>query len=145
MNPVQRTRLVFGFLACLGMAGRVAIPAGSMPAPAADGTYVKLCPHGLNGALLPAAEGHADHSPAVDGERSVPEERRSPSRDSRDTSNVCPVGAAFAFAALLDGGQVVAPLPVIAATSQDGVLESASRATTPSRSRAPPRRLTFAA
>jgi hypothetical protein len=127
------------YVAYLALACRLVIPAGFMPAPLADGGPLQLCHGGPAGALFAALAAtaapsdsqheHHHHDRDDDGGATPTE---------HDAWQYCPVGAVFAFAALVGEPSVdVLGLVHAFAAQPTRILVSSSR-TGAYRARAPP-------
>jgi hypothetical protein len=99
--------------AILGFAGRAWIPAGYMPAAAADGGPVVLCPGGPGGALIAKLVASRQERHAIGGAGDITQDTPFPAShhhgghpDGSDDhhsgfdARYCPLGAGAAFAAL---------------------------------------------
>lgn len=123
MKSLQGIRRTLISLAVLGLASRVFVPAGFMPAPLDEGWPIKICPSVLSGdALIFGTRGpagsvaghHARHDPHRQHESPdpAPHEHHS-SGEEGAPHNLCPVGAFFASSALLESGEALVFAPEI--------------------------------
>ena len=104
-------RLALIALVSLGLAGRILVPAGFMPAPLGDGWPIKLCP-GVPGNefLLGAAAEHGGHHDSHHGsDHGGHHGDHGP--DERGDRNPCPVGSVFSSAALMGSEDPPITLP----------------------------------
>jgi hypothetical protein len=89
------------YVAYLALACRLAIPAGFMPAPLADGGPLRLCLGGAAGALLEALAAQSAASGGQHDHHHGHDDTGGASPAEHDPWEYCPVGAVFASAALV--------------------------------------------
>lgn len=132
------------FLAAVGLAGRVLVPAGFMPAALGDGWPVKLCPASPGAEWLSAS--HADHHASDHHGHGSPAHPDGHDNGGQgETHDPCPLGAAFASTAVVDAGALVIFTPQVVDRVPAGVSRMPVSATaTSSQPRAPPSPLSLA-
>ncbi|HEY7671413.1 MAG TPA: hypothetical protein VIC71_04280 [Gammaproteobacteria bacterium] len=128
------------YVAYLALACRLAIPAGFMPAPLADGGPLRLCLGGPAGAFLEAlaTQAHASGEHHAQHHHHGHDDNNGGSPNQHDSWEYCPVGAVFASAALVgESSVVVLDLEHFFVDQPTRILVSSSRAGA-YRARAPP-------
>ena len=101
----RRTRLALIWLGYLGLACRVLVPAGYMPAPLGQGGPVILCHGGIAGQFLASLQTEPtepDHHAHAHGEAASGAHDGASHDDSgqHEAWELCPIGSALAAAAL---------------------------------------------
>jgi hypothetical protein len=124
--------VLLGF-ACLGFACRLVVPAGYMPAPLAEGAWIRVCPAGRGGEFfVPPATDHAGH--AHRGEHTPADDHAG----HGFSAEYCPTGSLFSTAGAVSTFALSLDHPGSAAPAEGGFAAVTAPPPLPYRSRAPP-------